>query len=766
MNKSKSYIVVVSLIALMLGACDDVSTQKASYIEKGQLDYKSGRYAEALKAFDAAAQLDSSDPQVAFVQAQLLEKLGRRAAAEEKYLELTQSWPKHLDAGLRLGRLYLLNGKPDAALNLAESLLANHKGHAQLLLIRAGAKLGKGQRNEAANDVRKVLVHEPHNVQALVILSSAAEDATEVLQHLRSALKTEPNNSALATLLAQVLANNGDFIGAVDTLKTLIAKEPQQVAHRLRLAALFVQAQKADEALAVLLEAKAGDVNNRMLRQKLLLQVAGQLKGGDQLSKLEGIYREVLSEEVNTAPAHQARLSLVQLLIPQQQYAEAKAVLAKVLQQRPDDLSAFALRGKIALLEGDAKQAIADYLKVLQSRPNLAQIRYELARAYSVNGESEFARDHLHRAVDAEPENLARRFELAEVYARSARPDGAVHQLEEILARSPGNLHALKRLGQIYLQQEDYQDALDTAAEMQRLYPEKGLGFYASGLTYRAEGNVGAALESFEKAMQLDPSASDAVMAWAELQLKMKRPELALKKVRSLLEQASAPAVAYNLHGELLLLLGDAEAARTAFEQAIERFPNQPVPYLNLARIVSAAGDDAKAESLYLKGVAATNDESRLLVALSSHYLKLGHLGKAKELYQAVLERSPESQLAANNLIHLLLQEGSEDGSHLRRAGQLAERLERASQPAFLDTYGWLAHLQGDSARAVQVLEQVLVMTPEVPLFQYHLGAAYLSQGEVERGRQQLQSALASDQDFPGREKAVALLSEAGAETL
>ena len=72
----------------------------------------------------------------------------------------------------------------------------------------------------------------------------------------------------------------------------------------------------------------------------------------------------------------------------------------------------------------------------------------------------------------------------------------------------------------------------------------------------------------------------------------------------------------------------------------------------------------------------------------------------------------------------------------------------------------WVAYTRGETDRAIEVLEQVLQTTPDVPVFQYHLGAAYHQKGDMAAARTYLEKAVAAKGGFPGKAEAEALLEQ------
>jgi Tfp pilus assembly protein PilF len=96
----------------------------------------------------------------------------------------------------------------------------------------------------------------------------------------------------------------------------------------------------------------------------------------------------------------------------------------------------------------------------------------------------------------------------------------------------------------------------------------------------------------------------------------------------------------------------------------------------------------------------------------------------------------------------------------LDRAKELSQRFSASTNPAFLDTYGWVLYKRGESAAAVTVLQTALSKTPESPVFLYHLGMAQASVGQDDAARNNLSRSLKSGQAFSGMDEARATLTK------
>ncbi len=89
-------------------------------------------------------------------------------------------------------------------------------------------------------------------------------------------------------------------------------------------------------------------------------------------------------------------------------------------------------------------------------------------------------------------------------------------------------------------------------------------------------------------------------------------------------------------------------------------------------------------------------------------------------------------------------------------------RLKGTDIPAFKDTYGWIAHRNGNHEEALIYLEPAAAGLPNDPLAQFHLGMTYMALGRTEDARRQLTRALelAGDSTLPQFETARKTLAE------
>ena len=116
--------------------------------------------------------------------------------------------------------------------------------------------------------------------------------------------------------------------------------------------------------------------------------------------------------------------------------------------------------------------------------------------------------------------------------------------------------------------------------------------------------------------------------------------------------------------------------------------------------------------------------------------------------------------MAANNLASILADQKG-DAKSLDRALALSRDFEqRAPNPFFLDTLGWVHLKMGHQDDAIRVIQRAVTEAPQHPILNYHLGMAHFKAGHRVEAQTHLKKALNTKQPFPGMDEAKSVLAE------
>jgi tetratricopeptide (TPR) repeat protein len=210
----------------------------------------------------------------------------------------------------------------------------------------------------------------------------------------------------------------------------------------------------------------------------------------------------------------------------------------------------------------------------------------------------------------------------------------------------------------------------------------------------------------------------------------------------------------------MLLAQNQANAAIGAYQGAVQVSPKWANGYHGLALAQTAAKRDEDAVRTLRQGVANAQEASMLVVDLGALLQRMGRTDEAIALYDGLLARDPKSAFAANNLAMLLVTVKT-DAASLARAQMLVNQLASSSAAGVLDTRGWVKFKSGDYRGAVSILQQAVDKAPESPELRYHLAMAQLRDGAQQLAVKNLETALRTQQPFPGMDDARAALAQA-----
>lgn len=244
---------------------------------------------------------------------------------------------------------------------------------------------------------------------------------------------------------------------------------------------------------------------------------------------------------------------------------------------------------------GQPAMAVDPVRRALAIDDRLAEAHYLLGMCLRDARTADAVRP-LQRAIALNPALAAAREELADVYGALGRTRERVEQLEALAALEPGRAERLVSVGVAYARAGRGDAAITTLGRAAERYPDDPTVYTALGRTWleaaeRSDDNQGA-----------DGQGADGSGA----------SRVALGKALEALQTAAARAAASSetlaLYGRALLRSGDAAAAERVLQQAVTRFPVEPVAFLHLAQAAERLRHPAIARAARERYDALTGD--------------------------------------------------------------------------------------------------------------------------------------------------------------
>jgi tetratricopeptide (TPR) repeat protein len=241
-----------------------------------------------------------------------------------------------------------------------------------------------------------------------------------------------------------------------------------------------------------------------MQAQSYVLAAEQSLRAGDKERALAEFARAIAINPTLT-PAHMGVADIYRL---DGDYAKAEEGYSRAAAIEPRNFDAQYYHGLMLHLLNRVTEAIQAYIRALAVKPDDFNANLNLSTAYYQLDENVQALTYGRRAVELNPRDGPARFNLGAVYAAMDNHAEAVkeyQQAAELMELNPPLLLGLaESLGRL----ERYEEMRNTLEQLVRNSPSaeayERLGFAQFRLGRYDEALYAAALESFEKAVELD----------------------------------------------------------------------------------------------------------------------------------------------------------------------------------------------------------------------------------------------------------------------
>jgi len=744
------------LLLVTLQACSNKEEKVQNYLESGKTLYQQGNFDKARIEFKNVVQLDGKQADAYYHLALIDEKTQNWQGMYSNLMQVANLDPKNIDALLKLGRLNLLSGRMDDAMKQVETALKNSPDNSDAHALKGAILVKKNDLDGAMAIADQVLQKNPEHTDSIslkTVIYLTKKDTSSALATVEKALQTKPQELAFLLLKLQVHNQTKDLPAIEQDYLGLIRLNPDKDEYIYALIKHYADNGQQDKALSNL--QTLIDKNPGKLQPKLVL-IDYQMKNNpEQAQKTLETYLQQYPEEAGLY----FRLAALQL--KQNKIADGKQTLQKIVELKPDSkesLNAKTKLAKLAIQENDMDSALKLLKEVLakDSRHQeglLLQARLDLQRnlvddaisnlrialrdysgsdeamvllgqAYVKKNSPELAEENFRKALEVNPANFEALLPVVGSLIKNQESARAEELLTKALAVKPDHPGALQALAQVRLMQKDW-SGTQKVADMIATKP-KGAGFakFLGGKISEAQGLCKEAIGQYKEALANAPDLYDALSGMANCYENLKQRDAMFAYLKEYSAAHPDNAYPWLLKSQLLARDKHPDEAIKLIDEAISKWPKNTDFYEAAATIYQDIKETDKAVAILNKGLEANPEQARLSILLATIYEQTGSFDKALATYDNLVAKNPNLDIAANNLVSLLLDHFSGKENN-ERALTIAKRFENSEQPYYLDTYGWALFNASRFEEALQIFKKVIQKAPDVPVFKYHLANAY-----------------------------------------
>lgn len=681
-----------------------------------------------------------------------------RAAALELQRAL-QAEPDHGEARLRLGRLRVLAGNPEAAENELRHALRLGIDPALVLPWIVDAQLLRERYSAALTEIDALPAEQlASDPQWLVRRAEAYLGLDRVADAARDLEAAGGLDASLVRVLlgrARVAYLRGEYLDALSLARQATAAEPDDMDAQFVEGWFALRLGRFAEAETPLIRsverARARDNGGAMVRARMLLVEAylGQEKVAESSATVDA-----LGEQLGDVP----EMGYLRALVAYREgdYALARTWLRDVLLRNPDHTPAYLLAGGTAYALGEYDEAVRHlrrYLAVVPSnhsarrllaaaelrrgRPEEALSTVEtlrqadadeaevtdllalIGRSATASGQFETAERALTAALEGARGDARLRGELAQLRVAQGRYDEAIRELTRLAEAGEGDADLL--LVRTLVAKGDMAEAARFAAERAGRYPDRPEWQSLTGLILLQRGERQQARDRFARALAVDADHVPAMLQLGRMALEEGDEPRARRFFQDALRVAPTHLGAMLGLAEAAERRGDSAQARQWLEKAVEAEPQSPAPRIWLSRFHWGAGQADAALQTAREAVRVSPKDADALRLLGDLRRETNDLPGALETYATLLTLYPRDVSARSAMAWTQARVGEPALARQTLSAGLAD------QPGELRLLAESARLElslNDAARALEHAHAAQTAHPRSPV-------GWMLEGEV-----------------------------------
>lgn len=777
--------VVVVVLVLYFSPTPEEKMQ--SHYEKGMAFLAEEAFDKANIEFRNALQIKKNMTPAVYGMAQVAEKKGDLKAAYQHYLTVAEQDSQHVMVRVKLANIYFAAGQPEKAADYMAQLqvLAPHDEH--VLLLKAVASMREGGYEKAVALAKQALAKNPKFNEGYALLAAERmqhKDTDQALALINQGLQQLPADVDLSLYKIAVLEARNQLDDAARVYMQLIKQKPEKNALRVDLVKFYMRHQNFEQAEVQLRALIALDPKDHQAKLALL-EVVQRVKGAEAAAKTLDAFVEASPEDmrlrfaqyaaasqkkdaagakkilqlvIDTASEKQDRLKakglLAQLHLAEKNRSAADALIAEVLKEDARDQQSLMLQADLDIQAGELEGAISKLSIVALDNPKATGAMLKLAQTYAKTGQYVQANQYFQKAVAASQGDVR----ILMAYAGFQFSTGALEQAEktlnEVLTQQPNNMPALNMMVEVKTGREDWKGALATVENVRAVAKSPVMADFLLSNIYFKQKNYVASLpliRSVYAAQPKDAQVLGHLVSHLVMAGKVSEAVALLNRLHSENPQDALPQL---MLGQVYLQARQAEKAVQVYQSMMQQNNRVVQAYQELAKLHLITGKLAEAEAVIEAGLKQHPQDLTLQFLQADLLTAKGAFVEAQQVYEAMLKVNGNAISVLNNLAVLLV-EHPVDKDSVNRAYQMTQKFAKQELPDLKDTVGWVAYKAGKYAESVIALEFAAEKAPANPVFQYHLGKAYLATLDKVRAKLALQKALdgaGSRRDVPVNE--------------
>jgi len=549
----------------------------------GQYAMMNGDAGEASMRADKLIALDPNKPDGHTMKGAAFLMMGKLADAETEANAALALQPNDPDAIIVLASQRARQGKFDEAEAIVQQGLAANPDNVQLLGLKLKL-LGDQHRFADVEQVLRQLIKvdpaNPGHVVDLARVLTAGGRLPEAQEEFRRAIAANPQSDLLLAAYADFLDSQVGPDQAIDEAKRLATQFKDNALYSFLLARLYIKSNRLDDAETLLKQLVEGldRPSDKLDAQVELARIT--LLRGDKPGALDQLATILKAENKNQG----ALLLRASIKITDSKFDEAIADARTVLRDTPNSAPALALLAKAYVATNEHELAIGALRNLVEVLPGNAEAHMELAGLLVTRSPDEAIRQ-LDAAIALRPDDAELKGQKAQILIYTKRSDQGEVIGQSLVADQKTAALGHQILGEAALARQDFpvaitelQSAIDLGRSFSIVGPKLMQAYKQSNQPVPAARTGTDAANPGEQLLvdriKKDPKDADALALLSELREQGGHIEAAKELLRQAIEAMPDERASYLNLARILKTEGKLKEASDVLAQAAARFPN------------------------------------------------------------------------------------------------------------------------------------------------------------------------------------------------
>ena len=410
-----------------------------------------------------------ANPRLALVA--FYQQRGRYADAEQQVQQVIAQDPKNPDPRVALAKLYIAQGKRDEAEQYMKQVKRELPDEPSIYVLVGDYYYLIGDIDRALAEYSSLYNDHPKDLKVkknyirLLITKGRIDEANKLNEQI---LSPKAQDDEALELRGQIQIEQGKFSEAIQTLQSVISREPAMPIAHYHLGAAF---------------SKMGDLEHAAAE-----------------------WREAIKSNPEMIDAHRA---LANLAMARQDWPGLERSAAEIIRIQPDAVDGYALRASSLIALRQFPPAEMDARKAIQLAPQAGVGYLQMARLTREQGKFSDSESWFKQSLSREPSSVEALAGLLQLYVLEKQVGKAVAAANTQIALSPNNSMFYGLLGSALKEKKDYTSAETALKKAIELDKHNADAFGLLAAIQKATDDTDAEINTLSEGIKQNPSAAD-----------------------------------------------------------------------------------------------------------------------------------------------------------------------------------------------------------------------------------------------------------------